>query len=173
MRTSYVIGIDPGLKGGIAFLSWEELIVHPTPVYAINFVKNGKKKTRNEMDLDKVRELMALFDGVSYQIEYAYLEHVNAMPGQGVTSMFRFGQNLGQWQGLLAGFGIRTELVRPQTWKASLGLTRSKTTSLEMARELWPENAEESFRLKKHDGMAEAALIAKYGFDQERSTSKG
>ena len=173
MRTTYIIGIDPGLSGGIAFLNENELIVHPTPVYTLNFMKNGKKSTRKEMDLDKVRELMALFDGVSYQIECAYLEHVTAMPGQGVTSMFRFGQNLGQWQGMLGGFGIRTELVRPQTWKASLKLTRSKTTSLEMARELWPENAEESFRLKKHDGMAEAALIAKYGFEKERTASSG
>ena len=170
MRT-YYIGIDPGLKGAIAFYHPEELIVIPTPVKSTTFVKQGKKKTRNEMDLDRVREILVEFDGASYKVEVAYLEHVAAMSGQGVTSMFRFGQNYGQWEGMLAGFGIRTETVWPQTWKASYGLTRTKTTSLELAREYWPDNAEESFRLKKHDGMAEAALIAKYGYDQERADS--
>ncbi len=173
MRTSYVIGIDPGLSGGLAFYSTEKLIGFPTPVDTLKFIKNGKKKTRKEMSLDRTREILIGYDGVDFQIECAYLEHVTAMPGQGVTGMFRFGQNFGQWQGILAGFGIRTVLVRPQTWKASLGLTRSKSTSLEMAREIWPENAEESFRLKKHDGMAEAALIAKYGYEKERTAPTG
>ncbi len=166
MKT-YTIGIDPGLKGGIAFYHPEELIVYLTPVNALTFIKAGKKKTRNEMDLDTLREIIVRYDGASFQIDCAYVEHVSAMPGQGVTGMFRFGQNFGQWQGLLAGFGIRTVLVRPQTWKASYGLTRSKNTSLELARETWPDNAKESFRLKKHDGAAEAALIAKYGYDKE------
>lgn len=171
MRKNYVIGIDPGLKGGLAFLNENELIVHPTPTFTKTFMKKGKKSQRNEMDLDLVREIMSTYDETSLQIDCAYLEHVSAMPGQGVTGMFRFGQNFGQWQGVLSGFGIRTELVRPQTWKACFKLNRSKTTSLELARELWPNNTEESFRLKKHDGMAEAALIAKYGFDKERSAS--
>lgn len=173
MITNYVIGIDPGLSGGLAFYNTDKLIVYPTPVHTLKFTKNGKKSTRKEMSLDSVRELLAEYDGVTFQIECAYLEHVTAMPGQGVTGMFRFGQNFGQWQGILAGLGIRTVLVRPQTWKASLGLTRSKSTSLEMARELWPDNAEDSFRLKKHDGMAEAALIAKYGYEKERTYPTG
>ena len=84
--------------------------------------------------------------------------------------MFRFGQNFGQWQGLLAALEIPTNLVRPQTWKAFYGLNRSKDTSLDLARETWPDNAEESFRLKKHDGLAEAALIAKYGYIRETET---
>lgn len=170
MKT-YTIGIDPGLKGGLAFYSPDELIVIPTPVFSTTFLKQGKKKTRNEMDLDKIHEIIIEFDQSSYAIECAYLEQVAAMTGQGVTSMFRFGQNFGQWQGVLAGFGIRTELVWPQTWKASYKLNRSKTTSLELARELWPMNSEESFRLKKHDGLAEAALIAKYGYEAERAVS--
>ena len=171
MKTTYVIGVDPGLKGGIAFLSEEKLVVHPTPVIVKSFMKNGKKKTRSEMDLDKVYQIIGEYDGPSMLIDCAYLEHVSAMPGQGVTGMFRFGQNFGQWQGVLAGFGIRTVLVRPQTWKAAFGLNRSKTTSLELAREFWPDNSDESFRLKKHDGLAEASLIAKYGYQAERESS--
>lgn len=167
MKT-YIIGVDPGLTGGLAFYSPDELIVYPTPVNELTFIKSGKKQKRKEMDLDIVRETIVKYDGTDFQIECAYLEHVTARPGQGVTGMFRFGQNLGQWQGLLAGFGIRTVMVRPQTWKAFYGLNRSKDTSLDLARETWPDNAEESFRLKKHDGMAEAALIAKYGYEQER-----
>lgn len=165
---SYTIGIDPGLTGAIAFYNTDELIVYPTPVNIMTFTKAGKKKTRKEMDLDTVNQTIIKYDGAEFKVDCAYLEHVSAMPGQGVTGMFRFGQNFGQWQGILAGFGIRTVLVRPQTWKASYGLNRSKDTSLELARELWPANTKESFRLKKHNGLAEAALIAKYGYDKER-----
>lgn len=165
---SYIIGIDPGLSGGLAFYNPDNLIVYATPVNELSFIKAGKKRKRNEMDVEAVRELIVQYDGTQFNIECAYLEHVSAMPGQGVTGVFRFGQNFGQWQGILGGLGIRTVLIRPQTWKAFFGLNRSKDTSLGLAREYWPENAAESFRLKKHDGLAEAALIAKYGFENKK-----
>jgi hypothetical protein len=103
-------------------------------------------------------------------IKYAYIEHVAAMGGQGVTSMFRFGQNFGQWQGILGGLRIPTGLVRPQAWKKYHELIGTdKNASLELARELFPDNLA-SFRLKKHDGMAEASLIAKYAWELKEHT---
>ena len=163
--TQYIIGIDPGLDGGIAIYQPDHLIVHPTPTVWQTFLKNNKKQRRREMDLDAAREILIEYERDS--IDCAWLEHVAARPGQGVTGVFRFGQNFGQWQGLLAALQIPTNLVRPQTWKAFYGLTRTKRTSLDLARKTWPANVEESFRLAKHDGLAEAALIAKYGHQQK------
>ena len=158
----YVIGIDPGLSGGLAFYNPDHLVVFPTPVVAVDFIKAGKKRKRNEMVLsDACNHILEFTD-----IKFAYIEHVAAMGGQGVTSMFRFGQNFGQWQGILGGLRIATGLVRPQAWKKYHNLIGTdKGASLELARTLFPDNLA-SFKLKKHDGLAEAALIAKYAWEQ-------
>ena len=80
--------------------------------------------------------------------------------------MFRFGQNLGQWQGILIGMGIPTVLVRPQVWKRYHGLIKAdKNASRDLAKKFFPLN-QDNFRLVKHDGLAEAALIGKYGYEQ-------
>ena len=158
----FIVGIDPGLKGGIALYKPEELIAHRTPTIEVDFVKKGKKTKRADMDLEGARKILNRDD-----IYHVFLEQVNAMPGQGVTGMFRFGQNLGHWQGLLTGLAIPYTMVRPQVWKRHVGLIGSdKESSIEYARELWPDHAKAEFKYKKADeGRAEAALIAKYGFD--------
>jgi len=169
----FTIGIDPGQKGGIAFYSPNEVIIYPTPVVMVSYVKTvkgkSKKMTRSEMNLDEAVSLIMNIDN-DYRdvIDCAYLEHVTAGRQQGATSMFRFGQNFGQWQGILTGLGIRTALVRPQKWKKHCGLIGSaKNGSLKLARKNFPNNGD-SFRLVKQDGLAEAALIAKYGHEIER-----
>jgi len=156
-----VLGIDPGLSGGLAFNSGDTLRVFATPTIQTQFVKNGKKKTRSDMNLSEVVRLIR-----ENRPDVAYIEKVAAMKGQGVTGMFRFGQNFGQWQGILAALGIRLIMVTPQVWKKQFQLNRDKDASLDLARKLFPNNLE-SFRLKKHDGLAEAALIRKYGFQEE------
>ncbi len=159
----YVIGIDPGLSGGLAFYNPEHLVVFPTPVVQVEFIKKGKKRKRNEMILAVACNHILEFT----DIKFAYIEHVAAMGGQGVTSMFRFGQNFGQWQGILGGLRISTGLVRPQAWKKYHNLIGTdKDASLDLARELFPDNLT-SFKLKKHDGLAEASLIAKYAWEQK------
>lgn len=94
----------------------------------------------------------------------AAVEHVGAMPGQGVTSCFSFGENFGFIRGLLESYGIPYELVRPQKWKREFSCTADKNTSVEVARRLFPGV---SLRrtpkcVKPHDGMAEALLIAEW-----------
>jgi len=157
----YIVGIDPGLKGGIAFYNPTELITHRTPTVSIPFVKKGKKTTRNDMDLVACRELLIT------DVDHVFLEKVSAMPGQGVTGMFRFGQNLGQWQGILTGLGLEYTMVTPQVWKRQAGLIKAaKGDSVELARKIWPLN-ESDFKYKTADeGRSEAALIAKYGWDK-------
>jgi crossover junction endodeoxyribonuclease RuvC len=154
-----IIGIDPGLKGGISVYNETELFAYRTPIVDVPFVKKGKKTTRSNMDLRACRVLLRQHD-----ITHVFLEQVSAMPGQGVTGMFRFGQNFGQWEGLLTGMDLEYTLVRPQVWKKYSGLIKAdKGDSIILARELWPERDE--FKYKTTDeGRAEAALIARYGW---------
>lgn len=92
------------------------------------------------------------------------LEHVGAMPGQGVTSMFSFGENFGFIQGVLKANGIPYELVRPQKWKKEFSITKDKNTSIEVCKRLFPNVSLR--RTDKcttdHDGLAEALLMAEY-----------
>jgi len=152
----YTVGIDPGLKGGMAFYHPNQLVAERTPVVAVPY----KKKTRNDMDLNSICDKFEYFE-----VSHVFLEQVSAMPGQGVTGMFRFGQNLGQWQGIIAGLGLKCIMVRPQVWKKQAGLIKAdKGDSVVLARELWPENGAD-FKYKTADeGRAEAALIARYGW---------
>jgi crossover junction endodeoxyribonuclease RuvC len=92
------------------------------------------------------------------------LEHVSAMPGQGVTSMFNFGQNFGWIQGLLEAHGIPYELVRPQKWKKEFSITGDKNSSIAVCKRLFPDVSllpTERCR-KDNDGMAEALLLCEY-----------
>jgi len=156
----YTVGIDPGIKGGIAFYSPTKLLAYRTPTVKVPFVKRGKKTTRDDMDLGECRDIL-----LRHPVSQIFLEQVSAMPGQGVTGMFRFGQNLGQWQGLLIGLDLEYILVRSQVWKKQVGLIgAAKVDSVELAKQNFPNNASD-FKYKTADeGKAEAALIAKYGW---------
>lgn len=92
------------------------------------------------------------------------LEHVSAMPGQGVTSMFNFGLNFGWIQGLLAAFGIPYQLVRPQRWKKEFSITNDKNSSIAVCKRLFPDvPLYRTDRCRKEDdNMAEALLLCEY-----------
>lgn len=137
------IGIDPGKKGAFAWVGEGESEVRPWD--EDNFI--------GMMDY-----LKANGDCV------ACLEHVSAMPGQGVTSMFTFGQNFGFIQGVLKAYGIPFELVRPQKWKKEFSVTGDKNSSVAVCKRLFPGVSllrTDKCR-KDDDGMAEALLMAEY-----------
>lgn len=92
------------------------------------------------------------------------IERVNAMPGQGVTSMFNFGLNYGWLLGQLDAYDIPYETVLPKKWKAEFGLTGDKTNSIEVCKRLFPKvSLLRTERCKKDDdGKAEALLMAEY-----------
>ncbi len=92
----------------------------------------------------------------------AYIEQVGAMPGQGVSSMFAFGEAFGLAKGVLAGLGIPVQSVPPARWKRALGLNSGKDAARAKAAATWPQQAGE-FKRVKDDGKAEAALIALWG----------
>lgn len=153
--TPIVIGIDPGAHGAIAVLSTlGELAVHDMP--AVTITRGGKQKT--EIDTAALAHLLR----DARHNARAVVERVGAMPGQGVTSMFAFGRSVGQIEGALAALNIPVTYVTPQTWQRALSVPKGKDGSRLRASQVMPAYAGE-WRLVKHDGRAEAALIAMWG----------
>lgn len=141
------IGIDPGKNGGIAIL-----------------IKNNQFFGATTYVFNEVSLITILDELKNYNCKCT-LEHVHAMPKQGVTSTFNFGMNFGFIQGVLRAYGIPYELVTPQKWKKEFSCTSDKNTSIEVCKRLFPKvNLKATERCKKdHDGMAEALLMAEYG----------
>lgn len=137
------LGIDPGAHGGLALISEEG-------VAAIPFEADSY--------------LRILKAAAAESEVFCVLEHVGAMPGQGVSSTFAFGASFGWLQGVLEALGIPYELVRPQKWKKAFGCTSDKNTSVAAARRLFPgaDLLPTPRSRKPHDGMAEALLMAEY-----------
>lgn len=138
------IGIDPGKDGALAIISDTSDSMKVIP-----------------FDVEKYRNVAK---NVSYQSVRCCLERVGAMPGQGVTSMFKFGENFGFIQGLLVAYNISYELVTPKKWKKEFQITSDKNSSIAVCKRLFPDvNLRKTERCKKdHDGMAEALLMAEY-----------
>ena len=156
-----IIGIDPGLSGAIAILpAGGKLEIHDMPIKAIE--RGGK----NKREIDCAALVSILRPLVSGPViggpMWAVLERVGAMPGQGVTSMFSFGRSVGMIEGILAALAIPVSYVAPVKWKRAMQVPAGKDGARLRASQMMPAYAAE-WRLKKHDGRAEAALIALYG----------
>ena len=150
---SFIIGIDPGAAGAVAILEAGKLAqVFDMPVVEMTVGGKAKKRVAPELLASELR-LYNLADTV------AVVEQVGAMPGQGVTSMFAFGQAYGLVLGVLAGLWIPTTTVTPATWKKALKLNTGKDGARAKAAQLWPARADQ-FKRVKDDGRAEAALLA-------------
>ena len=151
-----VLGIDPGLSGAIALYTPETraLVIYDTPTFTLT---RGAKAKR-EPD---ATELARIIDA-SGPISHAFVEQVNAMPGQGVSSVFAFGKVYGLALGIVAANFIPLTLVAPLKWKRALSVPADKDGARARASQLLPEHAALWSRAKD-DGRAEAALIAYYG----------
>lgn len=136
------IGIDPGKNGGIAVIS-----------------DNGDIISLHTFSEEIIVDVLHKHKDCK-----CVLEKVNAMPGQGVVSMFNFGVNFGFIQGVLKSNEIPFELTPPQKWKKEFSVTKDKNTSIEVAKRLFPNvNLKATDRCKKdHDGLAESLLMAEY-----------
>lgn len=150
-----ILGIDPGLSGALALYDTSEQTVEVFDMPVLELVRNGKKK--GEVSAQALANLLA-----GRGIKAAYLERVNAMPGQGVTSVFSFGRSTGIVEGILAAYDIPTTLVTPQAWQKAVGQRAGKDGSRERAMQLFPAQVG-LFQRKKDDGRSDAALIAYYG----------
>lgn len=151
-----ILGCDPGLTGALALHDTVEgvLTLHDTPV---NHVRTSSRKERDEIDAAALASLVR-----DLCPDVAVVEQVGAMPGQGVTSMFRFGYSFGVLLGVLSACGVATHLVVPQVWRRRVRVPAGKDGSRLRAGQLFPRNANEFRRVKDH-GRADAALVAFYG----------
>lgn len=144
-----ILGIDPGLGGAMVVLENDQPIEWMRmPTYKI-----GKSNLVNAA-------AVAAFVK-NCEVDFAIIESVHAMPGQGVTSMFTFGHACGTIMGVLGALEIRVSKITPQQWKKSLGLFgKNKDAARARALEFWPH-----WRVldKKGEGqaMADAALMAR------------
>ena len=148
------VGIDPGNKGGIAIIANNGVYVFPMPTIT--------SKGKESLDGQRIREILSAWQEGSL----VFLEKVGAMPGQGVTSMFNFGQGFGMLKGILVGLEIPYELITPQAWKKAMlaGTVKDKGAAIIKAKQLFPSvDLRPTVRCKKDsDGMAEALLLAEY-----------
>ena len=143
-----ILGIDPGLDGGLAIIdgsSIELLETIPTQTKG-GFIKR-------QVDAQKLSNILRV-----YPYLVCYLEGVASRPGQGVASVFSFGDTYGAIRGVLGALNIPVYTVSPSKWKKALEVS-SKEDSLKASKDLFP-----SVQFKKKDhNIAEALLIAYYG----------
>lgn len=160
-----IAGIDPGLDGAIALLDADnrvaQLIDMPTLNVKVMATIRGKRRevTRRRHDIYK---LARWFDLYGADISDAFVEDPQSMPDDGGIQAFRFGFGCGVVQMAVASQFIKPHLVKPGVWKRRMGLTADKDGSRRLASQRFPLDGG-LWPLKKHDGRAEAALLALYG----------
>jgi crossover junction endodeoxyribonuclease RuvC len=151
------VGIDVGLSGAIAFFDIKAgaLSVFDMPV--VEVLRGGKKKKEV-----CARSLAHMFRDKANADMRIFIERVNAMSGQGVTSVFSFGRSAGVVDGVVSWTQAQITLITPQVWQKAVGVRDGKDGSRLRAMELFPAYSE-LFRLKKAHGRSDAALISYYG----------
>ena len=151
-----IIGIDPGLSGGIAILEDNVIKV----LFDMPVMSDGKK---NKRQLNSALLVRLIKDNIKdTEDTVMVVEQVNAMPGQGVTSMFNFGQTFGAIKGICAALGLPIFLVRPAKWKKHFELINSsKDASRTKAIEMYPSISEQLSK-KKDVNKSDAILIARF-----------
>ena len=147
------VGIDPGAISG----AWG-VIDHHGQYKASGFIPNDAGRVQ-------ARQLNAdLLQAINFEDVSFVLEDVHAMPKQGVSSTFTFGRAVGVIEAVVQMQHQPWFIVRPQRWKADMGVTSDKETSLELARSIWPDAP---LKRKKDHGVAEALLMAEWLRRQE------
>lgn len=162
-RGMIIAGIDPGLSGAICMQCDGVFTVYDMPILAL--ARGGKNKC--EIDIHALARLF-----LNNRVGHAFLEQVGSMPGQGVSSVFAFGQAFGIIKGVLATAGVPFTMVPPVRWKKALQVPAAKDGARARASQLMPAAAHQ-WPLVKHDGRAEAALICFYGLGTLHAIAHG
>lgn len=153
-----IVGIDPGASGALAFLDHVAGTLDIVDMPTVE-VKRGNKLKR-ELSAQMLTAIIS-----SRKPASAIVERVGAMPGQGVSSMFQFGRNVGTIEGVLAALHIPITMIAPQIWRKLAQVREGKDGSRQRAGELFPAYAA-TFARVKDDGRADAAIIAWTGVAQ-------
>ena len=153
-----VIGIDPGISGAISFFEDNEL----KDVIDMPIMASGNKN-KNQINGSQIfNEISSRSKSYKTENINVVVEQVSAMPGQGVTSMFNFGQSFGVIKGVCAAMQLPIYFVRPAKWKKYFDLINSqKDSSRVKAIEMFPKFSP-ILSKKKDSNKADAILIANY-----------
>jgi crossover junction endodeoxyribonuclease RuvC len=151
-----IIGIDSGYTGALCIVDSDTISFFDMPLAST-------KKGKNILDIAKLTEIMRQYVGL---VDLVYIESVHAMPSQGVSSTFRFGECYGAIQGVAVALGFTVKYVTPQAWKKLYGLIGSdKDYARTLAINNFPQYADMIAR-KKDIGRADALWIAQYGLSE-------
>ena len=154
-----IIGIDPGLSGGIAILKDKKV----REIFDMPVMAEGKKNKRQLNSAQLVKIINKSIEDKEEAV--VVVEQVNAMPGQGVTSMFNFGQSYGILKGMCSAMQLPMYFVRPAKWKKYFSLINSeKDASRTKAIEIFPYFSSQLSR-KKDSNKADAILIASFYYE--------
>ena len=156
-----VIGIDPGISGSICFFQdgkINDVVEMPTMIEG----KKNKKQVNGSQIFNEISFRIKKIDKKDIKV---VIEQVSAMPGQGVTSMFNFGQSFGILKGICSAMQLPMYFVRPAKWKKYFNLINSeKDASRARAIEIFPYFSSELSR-KKDNNKADAILIASFYYE--------
>ena len=153
-----IIGIDPGISGSICFFQDGKIL----DVIEMPTMTEGKKNKKQVNGAQVYNEIIKKIDKIEKHNVRVIIEKVSAMPGQGVTSMFNFGQSFGILKGICSAMQLPLYYVRPAKWKKYFGLINSeKDASRTRAIEMFP-NFSSQLSKKKDSNKADAILIASF-----------
>ena len=156
-----IIGIDPGISGSICFFENGKII----DVIEMPTMTEGKKNKKQVNGSQIYNEILKRIHIDGKQDIRVIIEHVTAMPGQGVTSMFNFGQSFGILKGICSALQLPMYFVRPAKWKKYFNLLNSeKDASRTRAIEIFPYFSTQLSK-KKDSNKADAILIASFYYE--------
>ena len=156
-----IIGIDPGISGSICFFENGKII----DVVEMPTMTEGKKNKRQVNGAQVYNEILKRTNKSENHNVRVVIEQVSAMPGQGVTSMFNFGQSFGILKGICSAMQLPLYFVRPAKWKKYFGLINSeKDASRTKAIEMFPYYSS-NLSKKKDSNKADAILIASFYYE--------
>ena len=156
-----IIGIDPGISGSICFFQ-DGKIVDVVEMPTMTEGKKNKKQVNGSQIFNEITEKIKKLDKKEIKV---VIEQVSAMPGQGVTSMFNFGQSFGILKGICSAMQLPMYFVRPAKWKKYFNLINSeKDASRTRAIEIFPYFSGQLSR-KKDSNKADAILIASFYYE--------
>ena len=156
-----IIGIDPGINGAICLFKDGKIVdVFEMPKMAVG------KKNKSQVNASQIfNEIQKAIEGEDKTKVIAVIEQVSAMPGQGVTSMFNFGQSYGILKGICSAIQLPMFFVRPAKWKKYFNLINSqKDASRTRAIEIFPYFSTQLSK-KKDSNKADAILIASFYYE--------
>ena len=156
-----IIGIDPGVSGSICFFKDGQIL----DVIEMPTMNEGKKNKKQVNGSQIYNEIFKRIDKNVVSNTRVVIEHVTAMPGQGVTSMFNFGQSFGILKGICSAMQLPMYFVRPAKWKKYFNLINSeKDASRTRAIEIFPHFSSQLSK-KKDSNKADAILIASFYYE--------